>query len=156
MRLGALVSLGAGAGLMGADLRGVRGTDIARRSGGVLVEVTGTRPRVVPVLARYHERLWGAAAFAASGYVIGGYSASRRNVTCGLVASVAGGSDLPTVDVGRLRATWLVALAQGLGLKTFMEAAGIACSQRLGDLVAGLDVLDEAGAVALLGGRDRT
>src|ERR1700683_2486220 len=35
MRAAGLVCLGAGAGLTGADLRGVRGTDVACRSGGV-------------------------------------------------------------------------------------------------------------------------
>ena len=34
-----------------------------------------------------------------------------------------------------------------------MHAAGISCSQRLGDLVAGLEQAGEAEAVALLGGR---
>jgi hypothetical protein len=33
-----------------------------------------------------------------------------------------------------------------------MHAAGITCSQRLGDLIAGLDPGDEAAAVRLLGG----
>jgi len=33
-----------------------------------------------------------------------------------------------------------------------MRAAGITCSQRLGDIIATLDPADEAGAVALLGG----
>ncbi|HEV3293737.1 MAG TPA: hypothetical protein VG123_32555, partial [Streptosporangiaceae bacterium] len=50
-----------GAGLTGADLRAVRGTDIACRSGGVVAEVRGARPRSVPVLARYHQRLLPAA-----------------------------------------------------------------------------------------------
>jgi integrase len=65
MRAAGLVCLGAGAGLAGADLRGVRGTDVSCRSGGVIVEVSsGRRPRAVPVLARYHARLLAAAAFA--------------------------------------------------------------------------------------------
>ena len=41
MRAAGLVCLGAGAGLTGADLRGVRGTDVICRSGGVIVEVRG-------------------------------------------------------------------------------------------------------------------
>jgi integrase len=151
-RLGALICLGAGAGLMGADLRAVRGVDVARRSGGMVVCVVGTRPRVVPVLARYHERLAQAADFAGTGYVIGGYSASRRNVTSALVASVAGGIDLATLDTSRLRATWLTSCAQIIGLKGFMDAAGIVCTQRLGDLVVTLEPLEEESAVALLGG----
>ena len=42
-----------------------------------------------------------------------------------------------------------------LGLATFLHAAGISCSQRLGDIIAGLQPGDEAEAVALLGGSSR-
>jgi integrase len=153
MRLFGLLALGAGAGLMGADLRGIRGTDVVARSGGVVVEVKGRRARVVPVLARYHERLVASARFSGTGYVTGGFSASRRNVTSGLVASLAGGADLPTLEVGRLRATWLREVAGTIGLNVFMEAAGITCSQRLGDLVATLAAPSEDEAVSLLGAR---
>ena len=41
MRAAGLVGLGAGAGLIRADLRAVRGTDITARSGGVIVQVSG-------------------------------------------------------------------------------------------------------------------
>jgi hypothetical protein len=152
MRLSGLICLGAGAGLMGADLRGVCGTDVIARSGGLVVEVEGRRARVVPVLARYHERLVASASFARAGYVTGGFSAQRRNVTADLKASVAGGADLAVLDTGRLRATWLVETARAIGLKAFMDAAGITCSQRLGDLVATLEGSAEPDAVALLGG----
>jgi integrase len=111
MRAAGLVCLGAGAGLIRGDLREVRGSDVACRSGGVVVTVRGARPRTVPVLARYHARL----------------------------------------DTSRLRATWLAGCAGQLGLATFMHAAGISCSQRLGDLVAGLEPAGEADAVRLLG-----
>ncbi|MGH2749368.1 MAG: hypothetical protein ACRDK3_00580 [Actinomycetota bacterium] len=151
LRLSGLVCLGAGAGLMGKDLRHVRGHDVYSRSGGVVVEVTGARSRTVPVLAAHHERVVAAAAFAGSGYVIGGRNPERRNITNRLVASVAGGADLPQLDTGRLRATWLATIADQLGLQTFMAAAGITCSQRLGDVIAMLAVADEPGAVALLG-----
>ena len=49
--------------------------------------------------------------------------------------------------------TWLADCARLLGLATFMHAAGITCSQRLGDLLATLDPADEATAVTLLGAR---
>ena len=150
MRLIGLVALGAGAGLMGADLRGVRGTDVISRSGGVVVSLESKRPRVVPVRVDYHERLGAAAAFAGADYITGGFSAARKNVTSGLVSAVAGGLDLPTLDTARLRATWLVASAQAIGLDAFMAAAGITCSQRLGDLVEGLVSTDEPRSVALL------
>ena len=73
-------------------------------------------------------------------------------MTTPLVSSLAGGTDLPRLDTSRLRATWLLDCAARLGLATFMHAAGITCSQRLGDLIAALDTADEAQAVALLGG----
>jgi hypothetical protein len=146
-----LVCLGAGAGLIRGDLREVRGTDVARRSGGVIVSVRGGRPRTVPVLARYHSRLLAAAAFAGAGLICGGADPGRRNITNPLITALDGGTGLPRLDTSRLRATWLADCARLLGLATFMHAAGITCSQRLGDLLATLDPADEATAVALLG-----
>lgn len=153
MRASGLICLGAGAGIMGADLRHVRGHDVACRSGGVVVEVAGRRPRVVPVLSSYHEALLASASFAGDSHVIGGADPDRHNLSTPLIASLSGGVDLPRVDTGRLRATWLVACVEAIGLKAFMDAAGIACSQRLGDLVATLPTASEPAAVALLGGR---
>jgi integrase len=57
MRAAGLVCLGAGAELIRGDLRDMRGSDVACRSGSVVVTVRGARPRTVPVLARYHARL---------------------------------------------------------------------------------------------------
>jgi len=149
---GALIGLGAGAGLTGADLRQACGSDIICRSGGVVVQVRGRRPRVVPVLSGYHDLLLASAAFAGTRLVTGGRDPGRRNVTTPLISSLAGGTDLPRLDTSRLRATWLADCAGHLGLATFMAAAGITCSQRLGDLIAALDPAGEAQAVALLGG----
>ena len=153
MRAAGLVCLGAGAGLIRADLRAVRGSDVICRSGGVIAEVGGRRPRAVPVLARYHEPLLAAAAFAGTGLVTGGADPARRNVTTPLIRSLAGGTGLPRLDTSRLRATWLADCADRIGLAAFMHAAGITCSQRLGDLLATLDPGTEAGTVALLGGQ---
>jgi hypothetical protein len=150
-RAAGLVCLGAGAGLIRGDLREVRGTDVAVRSGGVVVTVRGPRSRGVPVLARYHGPLLAAAAFAGNGFVTGGTSPSRQNLTTPLTASLAGGGGLPRPGTSRLRATWLAEAAGLIGLGAFMTAAGISCSQRLGDLVAGLEPAREEQAVALLG-----
>jgi integrase len=151
MRTAGLVCLGAGAGLIRADLRAVRGSDIVRRSGGVLVQVNGRRPRAVPVLARYHEALLASAKFAGTGLVVGGTDPARRNVTTPLVRALDGGTGLPRLDTSRLRATWLAECAELLGLAAFMHAAGITCSQRLGDLLTTLQPGTEAEVVALLG-----
>jgi integrase len=151
MRAAGLVCLGAGAGLIRGDLRGARGRDVACRSGGVVVDVRGTRARTVPVLARYHGPLLAAARFAGTGLICGGTDPGRRNLTNPLITALDGGSGLPRLDTSRLRATWLADCADQLGLATFMHAAGISCSQRLGDLVAGLEPGGEDEAVRLLG-----
>jgi integrase len=155
MRAAGLVCLGAGAGLIRGDLRDARGSDVIARSGGVLVTVRGPRARTVPVLDRYHAPLLAAAAFAGAGLICGGADPGRRNITNPLVAALGGGGGLPRLDTSRLRATWLRDCAEQLGLATFMHAAGISCSQRLGDLVAGLEPAGEEQAVRLLGGRRR-
>ena len=95
MRAAGLICLGAGAGLIRADLRHVRGTDICCRSGGVIVTVRGSRPRAVPVLARYHQPLLASAAFAGAHLVTGGTSPDRGNITNPLITALAGGTGLP-------------------------------------------------------------
>jgi hypothetical protein len=110
---------------------------------------------VVPVLARYHAPLLAAARFAGDGLVCGGTDPARRNLTNPVVRALDGGGGLPQLDTSRLRATWLADCCEMLGLATFMAAAGISCSQRLGDLVSGLDPAGEAEAVRLLGGTRR-
>jgi integrase len=152
MRASGLICLGAGAGLTGVDLRAVRGRDIVERSGGLIVEVTAGRPRRVPVLAGYHDRLGEAAGFFGDRFVIGGVELSRRNITTPLISSLSGGKDLPRLETGRLRSTWLAAVAEQIGLRAFMDAAGIACSQRLGDIIATLAPIGEEETVSLLGG----
>jgi hypothetical protein len=154
MRASALVCLGAGAGVIGSELRHLRGEDVIERSGGLVVAVGGPRARVVPVLARFHEPLRAAAVFAGQGYLIGGNAPSRKNLTDTLTAALCCDAGLPRPEAGRLRATWLVACARLIGLGAFMQAAGIRCSQRLGDLVAQLPEVQEQAAVALLGGVD--
>jgi integrase len=151
IRAAALVCLGAGAGLIRGDLRDVRGTDVITRSGGVIVQVRGARERTVPVLPRYHEPLLAAAASAGDALVLRGADPGRRNLTNQLVTALSGGAGLPRLDTSRLRATWLRDCADLLGLATFMHAAGITCSQRLGDLIAWLEPGSEEQAVVLLG-----
>ena len=155
MRAAGLICLGAGAGLIRGDLRDARGSDVIARSGGVVVTVRGARPRPVPVLSPYHFRLLAAARSAGAGLICGGTDPGRRNLTNPLVSALDGGGGLPRLDTSRLRATWLRDCAGLLGLATFLQAAGITCSQRLGDLVAGLEPGSEADAVRLLGAAAR-
>jgi integrase len=151
MRAAGLVALGAGAGLIRADLRDVRGSDVIARSGGMVVTVRGARPRTVPALSRYHARLLAAARAAGTGLICGGTDPGRRNLANPLIRALDGGSGLPRLDTSRPRATWLAEVAGLPGLATFMHAAGISCSQRPGDLTAGLEPAAGADAVRLLG-----
>ena len=152
LRASALICLGAGAGVIAGELRHVCGSDIVKRSGGVLVTVAGARSRAVPVSERYQQRLLQAAVFAGDRYVIGGRDPDRRNVTDTLSAALSTDSSLPRLQAGRLRSTWLVQCAGQIGLGGFMAAAGITCSQRLGDLAGQLPAVSEDELVAILGG----
>ena len=151
MALNRLICLGAGAGLVGRDLRHVRGIDVVSRSGGLVVTVFGNTARVVPVLTRYHRLLEASASFVGQGYVTGDEMAAPHNVTTPLVSKLSGGLHLERLEVSRLRATWVSQCAERIGLKAFMSAAGITCSQRLGDVVSFLPALSEQEMVALLG-----
>ena len=131
MRAAGLVCLGAGAGLIRADLRDVRGTDVACRSGGVIVTVRGARPRTVPVLARYHSRLLAAAASAGTGLICGGADPGRRNITNPLITRAgrrhraAPAGYLPAAgDVaGRLRGAAGAGHVHGRGRDQLLPAA---------------------------------
>ena len=147
-----LIALGAGAGLIGADPRLVTGADLHERSGGVVVEVRGLRPRVVPVRHELAKRALCSARFAGGSFIVGGADPGRRNLTTPLIASLSGGTDLERLSLARLRATWVARCAADIGLATFMAAAGVRCSQRLGEVVSLLDPGGEEDAVALLGG----
>lgn len=154
MRAQALVALGAGAGVIGSELRQVRGDDVHRRSGGLVVEVSGYRARAVPVLARFGRPLEQAARFAANGYLVGGLDPERKNLTDRLNAALGRDGGLPRLEAGRLRSSWLCECARAIGLRAFMDAAGVRCSQRLGDLAAGAPEPGEEELVATLGGAD--
>jgi hypothetical protein len=87
MRAGGLICPAAGAGLIRADLRQVRGSDITCRFGGVLAEVRGRAPWIVPVLSRCQDLLLASADFAGAAPVTGGFDPRRPNVTTPLTCS---------------------------------------------------------------------
>ena len=156
MRAAGLVCLGAGAGLIRGDLRDVRGTDVACRSGGVVVTVRGARPRdgagagplPRPAAGRGPVRRERAdLRRRRSGPPEPDEPADQARWTAG--AGCPGWT-----PAGCARPGW-PDCAELLGLATFMHAAGISCSQRLGDLVAGLEPAGEAEAVRLLGAARR-
>jgi integrase len=152
MRAAALVCLGAGAGVIASELRHLHGADVSEHPGGVLVRVSGRRARMVPVLAGYQQPLLDAARFAGARLICGGREPGRRNISDALCAALSADPSLPRLEPGRLRSTWLVSCAEQTGLGAFMQAAGIRCSQRLGDLVAQLPAATDAELIARLAG----
>ena len=139
-------------GVIAGELRALRGSGVVGRADGVLVVVSGRRARSVPVLCRYRQPLLTAARFAREQLICGGREPGRRDVTDELCRALSADSSLPRLQSGRLRSSWLVACAGQIGLGAFMQAAGISCSQLLGDLAAQLPAATERQLVALLGG----
>lgn len=137
-RASALVALGAGAGVIAGELRRVRGSDVVVVAGSLAVAVAGRRPRIVPVRPQFCDRLARDAAYFAERPMVAGSNPDGHDVTNPILRTLSGGRDLDRLVPGRLRSTWLVATAQAVGLDAFMAAAGITCSQRLGDLVAAM------------------
>lgn len=152
MRATALICLGAGAGIVASELREVHGADVLERSGGVLVAVGGARARTVPVLYRFQEPLLTAASFAGERLICGGRDPGRRNLSDALCRALSADPGLGRLQAGRLRSSWLDQAAQAIGLQAFMTAAGVSCSQRLGDIASRLPTPPETEVVALLGG----
>ena len=123
-----------GAGFIGRDLGGSAAVT-SLRSGGLVVSVAGRRPRVVPVFSRYHELLIDSAAFSGERYVTGGEDPLRHNVTTPLISSSLAGCTWHASRPGGCDRAGFGCASQ-IGLAAFMAAAGISCSQRLGDIVA--------------------
>jgi integrase len=149
-RLAGLLCLGLGAGIERAELRDVRGHHVLARPGATVVVIGGRRARIVPVLSRYQAALRASAVFAGDGFICGGVSPDRKNLTARLVAGIDGGTDLAALDVGRLRATWLCEQLVRLGVPQLLAAAGVRHSQRIFDLAATLGAGDEAGLIQRL------
>ena len=143
-RASGLLCLGAGAGLMGADLpRSAAATSSPDPVGSS--SSSAGRARVVPVLSTYRACAPQPPLVLIATSSAGAGAAAQRD-------------DAPRGQPGRAqrspparhrapRATWLVAAVEAIGLKAFMDAAGITCTQRLGDLVAGMTSPSEAEAV---------
>lgn len=140
----AVILCGVGAGCDARDLRRLRGHDIeATPGGGATVRIRAPRGRSAPVLDAYAAELLEVAGLVGDGLLAGGRREDRRSVTTHLLTGVVGGADLPGIDPGRLRSTWLVThLGAGTRLDVLMAAAGLSTATSLADLAVYLDPLD--------------
>lgn len=162
-RLGAVVALGAGAGLNSAELRGVLPGHITEqtRDGVSLLQVevvAGVRPRTVPVRDTYRELLSDALRW----HQEGGFSPTdpltgsptARNVV-GRIADDCLNADgsRPNVDAFRLRSTWLLAIVNArVPLTAILAAAGLKTPRPIVDLIPYLEEPDPAEFALVIAG----
>jgi integrase len=121
-----ILALGFGAGLTSAEMGSVRASDIASDDSGVLIAVTGPRPRVVPVRRRWEAVLVERAVqLKPADYVI---RPLRKTNSKNLISNIVDRGVDPELGPSsqRMRATWLVHhMTAETSLPTLMEAAGI-------------------------------
>lgn len=102
----------------------MRGTDVHKADGVVLVHVGVPRPRKVPVLKEYEDELLALAAEAGEEYLVGGHT-THRNRTNEIAARFEDGHNHPRLEPKRLRSTWIVMhLTLGARLPELLAAAG--------------------------------
>lgn len=145
-RLEALLLAGLGAGCGSEEFRDLRGTDVIRTAdGAVFVHLHARHERVVPVVQRYGARLHDLAADAGPSVLVGGEQPDRRAVTSRLLRRVNSRSNLPALEPGRLRSTWIVdRLVAGVRIDVLMSAAGLTTPTTIVDLAAWLPTLSES------------
>lgn len=122
-----LLALGLGAGLSAAEVGDVQARHLHCDGQGVLVEVTGRRARLVPVLAEWESVLVdvAVAAMRPDLYV---FRPRRDKTHRNLVGNFVDKTNVARVrpNLQRMRATWIVThLTAGSPVKALVEAAGV-------------------------------
>jgi hypothetical protein len=151
---GALLALGAGAGLDGRWCTRVRAEDVLVKSA-VLIRVGDPAPREVPVLAPWEAAVLDLAETASGEYLVGGSSTSRNRASA-LTASFVVPLGHPKLSCARLRSTWLLShLTAGTRLPELASAAGLRGVTVLSDLLPNVPAMDERDAIEMLRGEPR-
>ncbi len=133
----AIVALSLGAGVSGMALTQIRGIDVARRAGVVVVRVPMPkgRERTVPVRGLFEDEMLALADLANCGLLVGG-TGTGRNLISKLCELIVIDQDRVRLDPRRLRATWLVAqLSSPVPLMSLLTAAGLTKFGALSELL---------------------
>lgn len=142
-RLTACLALGLGAGLDGRENHLVFSEHIEQLGDGrIRVHVAaGRQPRVVAVLPAYADRLrWVVSNHPDPDAPLVGRT---RGDMSRLVRSIEGGADLPLLQAGRLRATWMATLARlALPLAALLQMAGTSTLRSFEDVTVLGDPVD--------------
>ena len=130
----AMVVFGVGAGLRPGELAALRGSDVTRRGGRVVVHVTGGPGRAVPVASPYAGRAAELARRAGDGFVFRPGPADRRykNFVNGFARCLAWDPGAPALSMSRARSSFVCDhLAAGTPLRTLLAITGIAEAESL-------------------------
>jgi len=148
---GALIALGAGAGLDGRWCTQVRAEDVLVDAV-VMTRVGDPAARLVPVLARWEATVLELATTAGGEYLVGSSSTSRNRASA-LTASLVVPPGHPKLSCARLRSTWLLShLVAGTRLPELASAAGLRGITVLSDLLANVPPMDEQDSAQMLRG----
>jgi integrase len=130
----ALVVFGTGAGLRPGELAALRGSDVARRGRQVVVRVTGSRSRLVPVAWRYAARAAELARCAGDGFVFRPGPADRRykNFVTNFARTLAADPAAPRLTLSRCRSSFICGhLAAGTPVAELLAITGICRAESL-------------------------
>jgi len=124
-----LLALGLGAGLTSDEVCQLRGDDIVRDRLGVVIRVSRGSGRHVPVLRRFEDEVAAAGAGAGSEAVFLPHIPVTKRKVPNFVSRCPKG-DAPSLNMVRLRVTWLVHhLSAGTNIVVLTEASGRAVGQ---------------------------
>ncbi len=127
----ALLALGLGAGLTGAEIITLRTRHVQYVGGTTFIDIGGTDNRIVPVLPDWADELGERTAFVGGdGWV---FRAEQRGGNINLITDFVSrnGPHLP-LQTRRMRATWLVHhLEVGTPVKTLLRIAGLRSAEAL-------------------------
>jgi integrase len=130
----AMAVFGIGAGLRPGELAALRGGDVARRGRQVIVRVTGSRQRLVPVASRYAGRAAGLARCAGDGFVFRPGRAGRgyKNFVTNFARTLAADPAAPRLTLGRCRSSFICGhLAAGTPVGELLAITGICQAESL-------------------------
>lgn len=137
----ALLALGLGAGLTGAEIIALRTTDVSTVGGTTLLTIRGAGERSVPVLRDWSDELNQRVTF------VGGdgwmFRSEQRGGNINLITDFVSrnGPHLP-LQARRMRATWLVHhLETGTPVKTLLRIAGLKSAEALDRVLPFVDEL---------------
>ncbi|HEV3068897.1 MAG TPA: hypothetical protein VGY50_13670 [Streptosporangiaceae bacterium] len=130
----AMVAFGVGAGLRPGELAALRGSDVSRGGGRVIVHVTAGPGRAVPVASAYTGRASELARRAGDGFVFRPGPADRgyKNFVNGFARCLAWDPGAPPLSLGRARSSFICDhLAAGTPLRALLAITGIAEAESL-------------------------